>query len=206
MSQDVIPALNIGDLEIRVPIIQGGMGVRVSGASLASAAANAGCAGIIASAGLGLFDDLKGSASRKLGEDVLRNEIRKAKSLSDGVIGVNIMVALSNYENLVRVADEEKADLIISGAGLPLSLPAYVSSRHTKLVPIVSSARTLRIICKRWKHHYDRLPDAVVVEGVRAGGGCLAGRGFSRSTRRSTRRGKERSLAGRDSPEVVRGS
>ena len=170
MCQDIIPALNIGDLKIGVPIIQGGMGVRVSGSSLAAAVADAGCAGIIASAGLGLFDDLKGSASKKLGEEVLRAEIRKAKSLSNGIIGVNNMVALSNYENLCRVAVEEEADMIISGAGLPLSLPAYVTGRRTKLIPIVSSARTLRIICKRWKHHFDRLPDAVVVEGVKAGG------------------------------------
>ncbi len=170
MCQDVIPVLKIGDLEISMPIIQGGMGVRVSGSSLASAVANAGCVGIIASAGLGLFDDLKGSASKKLGEDVLRAEIRKAKSLSNGVIGVNNMVALSNYEDLCKVAVEEEADMIISGAGLPLSLPAHVAGTRTKLIPIVSSARTLRIICKRWKHHFNRLPDAVVVEGVKAGG------------------------------------
>ncbi len=171
MCQDYhIPALKIGNLEIRLPIIQGGMGVRVSGAGLAAAVASAGCAGVIASAGLGLFEDLRASASKRLGEEVLRSEIRKAKQLTDGVIGVNIMVALSNYEQLVRVAVEEGADMIVSGAGLPLALPGYVGGGSTKLVPIVSSARTLQIICRRWQNHFHRLPDAVVVEGARAGG------------------------------------
>ena len=170
MCRDGIPQLKIGDLEIGLPIIQGGMGVRVSGANLASAVANAGCVGVIASAGLGLFENLRGPESKRLGEEVLRSEIRKARHLSNGVIGVNIMVALSNYENLVRVAVEEKADIIISGAGLPLALPQYVGSHKTKLIPIVSSARTFQIICRRWKNHFDRLPDAVVVEGTQAGG------------------------------------
>lgn len=171
MCQDHhIPALKMGNLEIRLPIIQGGMGVRVSGAGLAAAVANAGCAGVIASAGLGLFEDLRGSQSHRLGEDILRSEIRKARQLTDGVIGVNIMVALSNYEALVKVAAEEQVDMIVSGAGLPLSLPQYVGSSPTKLVPIVSSARTFQIICKRWQSHFHRLPDAVVVEGVLAGG------------------------------------
>ncbi len=165
-----IPVLKIGNLTVPVPIIQGGMGVRVSGAGLAAAAANAGCVGVIASAGLGLFEDLRGGESRRLGEEVFRSEIRRARHLTDGIIGVNIMVALSNYEQLVRVAVEEDVDLIISGAGLPLSLPGFVGDKPTKLVPIVSSARTLQIVCRRWKARFNRLPDAVVVEGARAGG------------------------------------
>ena len=170
MCQDRIPSLRIGNLEITLPIVQGGMGVRVSGANLASAVANAGCVGVIASAGLGLFENLRARESQKRGEDVLRSEIRKARQQTDGVIGVNIMVALSNYENLVRVAVEEKVDVIISGAGLPLALPGYAGHSDTKLVPIVSSARTFQIICRRWRNHFDRLPDAVVVEGTQAGG------------------------------------
>jgi len=170
MCQDGIPSLKIGNLEIALPVIQGGMGVRVSGASLASAVANAGCVGVIASAGLGLFENLRGSESKKLGEEVLRSEIRKAKRLTNGIIGVNIMVALSNYEDLVRVSVEEKADMIISGAGLPLALPGYAGNSDTKLIPIVSSARAFQLICRRWKSHFNRLPDAVVVEGPKAGG------------------------------------
>jgi NAD(P)H-dependent flavin oxidoreductase YrpB (nitropropane dioxygenase family) len=165
-----LPTLKIGNLEINPPIIQGGMGVRVSRANLASAAANTGCAGIIASVGLGQFEDFPGSEFVKVNEEALRYEIRKARSLTSGIIGVNIMVALTDYDNLVTTAIEEDVDLIISGAGLPLDLPKYLNGKDVKLIPIVSSARTFQIICKRWKNRFDKLPDAVIVEGVRAGG------------------------------------
>ena len=165
-----IPALKIGNLEISPPIIQGGMGVRVSRANLASAVANTGCAGIIASAGLGQFENLPGSEFVKVNEEALRYEIRKAKSLTSGIIGVNIMVALSDCDNLVKAAVEEDVDLIISGAGLPLTLPKYLNGKDIKLIPVVSSARTFQIICKRWKSRFNKLPDAIIVEGVRAGG------------------------------------
>ncbi|MHC4646398.1 MAG: NAD(P)H-dependent flavin oxidoreductase [Planctomycetota bacterium] len=170
MHVDSIPTLRIGDLAINPPIIQGGMGVRVSRANLAAAVANEGCAGIIASAGLGRFEDFPGSEFERVNEEALRYEIRKAKRLTNGLIGVNIMVALSDYENLVKAAVEEDVDLIISGAGLPLGLPEYLNGKDIKLVPVVSSARTLKIICKRWKNRFNKLPDAVIVEGVKAGG------------------------------------
>ena len=170
MYIDRVPVLKIGDLEISPPIIQGGMGVRVSRANLASAVANAGCAGVIASAGLGQFENFPGSKFVKVNEEALRYEIRKAKSLTNGIIGVNIMVALSDYDNLVKTAVEEDVDLIISGAGLPLTLPKYLNGKDIKLIPIVSSARTFQIICKRWKNRFNKLPDAIIVEGVRAGG------------------------------------
>ncbi len=146
------------------------MGVRVSGARLAAAVANEGCAGTIASVGLGKFEDAPSSEFVKLNDDALREEMRTARSLSDGVIGVNVMVALSNYESLVKVAVEEKADFIASGAGLPFELPGLVGDSDIALIPIVSSARALRIICSRWKSSHNRLPDAVIVEGPRAGG------------------------------------
>ncbi|NQT02142.1 MAG: nitronate monooxygenase, partial [Planctomycetes bacterium] len=165
-----MPALKIGNLEISPPIIQGGMGVRVSRANLASAVANTGCAGIIASVGLGLYEDVPGSEFVKINGEALRYEIRKAKSQSSGIIGVNILVALSDYDNLVKVSVEEDVDLIISGAGLPLNLPGYLNGKDIKLIPVVSSARTFNIICKRWKNHFNKVPDAVIVEGVRAGG------------------------------------
>jgi nitronate monooxygenase len=170
MYKDRVPSLKIRNLEICPPVIQGGMGVRVSGASLASAVANTGCAGVIASAGLGFFESLRGSDARKLGEEVFRQEIRRARERTNGPLGVNIMVALTDYENLVRAAVEEKADMIISGAGLPLNLPGSVGDSEISLIPIVSSARTLRIICRRWQDRFNRLPDAVVVEGPMAGG------------------------------------
>jgi len=170
MHENRVPSLKIRNLEICPPVIQGGMGVRVSGANLAAAVANTGCAGVIASAGLGFFESLRGADARKLGEEVFREEIRKARRLTSGPIGVNIMVALTDYETLVQAAVEEKADMIISGAGLPLSLPGSVAGSDISLIPIVSSARTFRIICRRWLDRFNRLPDAVVVEGPMAGG------------------------------------
>jgi nitronate monooxygenase len=170
MHENEIRPLKIRNLEIYPPIIQGGMGIRVSGANLAAAVANTGCAGVIASAGLGFFEGARGADARKAGQEVFRAEIRKAKSLTQGPIGVNILVALTDYESLARVAAEEKADMIISGAGLPLGLPGYVGDSEISLIPIVSSARTFNIICRRWQTHFQRLPDAVVVEGPMAGG------------------------------------
>jgi NAD(P)H-dependent flavin oxidoreductase YrpB (nitropropane dioxygenase family) len=170
MATHKIPSLIIGDLEINPPIIQGGMGVRVSGSGLASAVANEGCAGIIASVGLGAFEDAAMSEFDDLNNKALRTEIRKARSLSKGIIGVNVMVVLSNYEELVKVCVEEKVDLIISGAGLPLDLPRQTAGSNIKLVPIVSSARAFNIIYRKWKQNYNKVPDAVVLEGPMAGG------------------------------------
>jgi NAD(P)H-dependent flavin oxidoreductase YrpB (nitropropane dioxygenase family) len=146
------------------------MGIRVSGANLASAVANTGCAGVIASTGIGMFEDFQGTNLLVFNSESLRSEIRKAKSLTKGIIGVNIMVALTDYENLVKTTVEEDVDMIICGAGLPLDLPKFLNGKDIKLIPIVSSARAFQIICKRWRGHFDKLPDAVVVEGVHAGG------------------------------------
>ena len=170
METKFIPTLKIGDLEINPPIIQGGMGVRVSGSGLSSAVANEGCAGIIASVGLGAFEDASASKFVELNNSALRSEIRRARSLSKGVIGVNVMVVLSNYEELIKVCVEEKVDMIISGSGLPLDLPKQTAGSNIKLIPIVSSARALNIIYRKWKQNYNKVPDAVIVEGPMAGG------------------------------------
>ena len=162
--------LIIGDLKIEVPIIQGGMGVRVSIASLASAVANCGAAGTIASVGLAYGTPENESDYLNASREALRKEIRETRSLTSGVIGVNIMVALTNYQELVQVAVEEKADFIISGAGLPLRLPEFAKKSSIKLIPIVSSAKAAKIIMKTWNRRYRRLPDAIVVEGPLAGG------------------------------------
>ena len=163
-------SLMIGDLEIKIPIIQGGMGVKVSTASLASAVANCGGAGTIASVGLGYGSEDHEKDFVRTSREGLQNEIRQAKRLTDGVVGVNIMVALSNYDDLVRASAREKADFIISGAGLPLDLPRLTEGSPIKLIPIVSSPRAADIIIKAWKRRYNRLPDAIVVEGPLAGG------------------------------------
>jgi len=162
--------LIIGDLKIKIPIIQGGMGVKVSTAPLASAVANYGAAGTIASVGLGYGRKDNESNFLKASREGLRDEIHAAKKLSKGVIGVNVLVAANNYEDLVRTAAEEKADFIVSGAGLPLKLPAFTEGYAIKLIPIVSSAKAAHIIIKTWKKRYGLLPDAIVVEGPFAGG------------------------------------
>jgi nitronate monooxygenase len=164
-----IPSLRIGDLEVNPPIIQGGMGVRVSKANLAAAVAEEGCVGVISTVGLGEIEGISGSEFVRLNEQALREELRKARSLTDGIIGVNVLAVLSHYESLTTTAVDEGADLIISGAGLPLDLPMLVPGNSTKLIPIVSSARALSIICRKWKRD-NRVPDAVIVEGAKAGG------------------------------------
>jgi len=163
--------LKIGNLISRIPVIQGGMGVGISLSGLSSAVANEGGVGVISSAGLGLI-------YREYAEDFvsasivgLKEEIRKAKKLTSGIIGVNVMVALTNFADLVKTAIAEKADIIFSGAGLPLDLPKYLTENcSTKLAPIVSSARAVKIICEKWKTNFDYLPDLIVVEGPKAGG------------------------------------
>ncbi len=164
------PLLHIGDLTVNPPIIQGGMGVRVSRSGLAAAVANEGCVGIIAGVGLGKFENLPRSEYESVNREALKTEIRKAKSMSKGIIGVNLLVALSDYESLAKTASDEGVDIIISGAGLPLELPKYVTNRNIKLIPIISSVRALKIICSKWKRNFDKLPDAVIVEGAKAGG------------------------------------
>ena len=163
--------LKIGDLNIKVPIIQGGMGIGISMSRLASAVANMGGVGIISSVGIGLTDQIKSVSYKRRNIEVLRNEIRKAKGLSKGVIGVNIMSVITDFSDMVKTSIEEGIDIIFSGAGLPLDLPKYLpNGSNTKLVPIVSSGRAANILCTKWKQNYNYLPDALVVEGPKAGG------------------------------------
>ncbi|HOW52160.1 MAG TPA: nitronate monooxygenase family protein [bacterium] len=170
-STALLPTLHIGNLQISPPIIQGAMGVRVSRGGLAAAVANEGCAGMIASVGLGDYEHSSANTFVAVNNDALRAEIRKARALAPtGVIGVNVMVVLSNFAELVTVCVEENVDLIVCGSGLPLDLPKYLNGKDIKLVPIVSSVRALSLICRKWKQNYDRLPDAVIVEGPEAGG------------------------------------
>lgn len=167
---DKLQPLVMGDLEIKIPIIQGGMGVRVSIAPLAAAVANCGCGGTIASVGLSPDTAENRANVPKASREHLQKQIRLAREMSDGAIGVNIMMALSNYEDLVRTTVKEDVDYIISGAGLPISLPEFAGESSIKLMPIVASARGAKLLLNTWKRRYDRLPDAFVVEGPMAGG------------------------------------
>ena len=163
-----LPPLVIGDLVLELPIIQGGMGVSVSKSSLAGAVSTEGGLGVIASVGLG-EDEAESKSYHDRSCDSLRKEIRAVKRRGLPV-GVNIMVALTNYRDMVEVCAEEQVDVVISGAGLPLRLPGYAGDTGMKLVPIVSSARAAEILFKTWLSKYERFPDALVVEGPLAGG------------------------------------
>lgn len=164
-------SLKIGDLLAKIPVIQGGMGVGISLSGLASAVAKEGGIGVISSAGLGLLYNKYSKDYAEASIYGLKEEIKKAREKAKGIIGVNVMVAMSNFTDMVKTAISEKADIIFSGAGLPLDLPAFLKSDSiTKLVPIVSSSRAAKIICEKWKANYDYLPDAIVVEGPKAGG------------------------------------
>jgi NAD(P)H-dependent flavin oxidoreductase YrpB (nitropropane dioxygenase family) len=167
----MLPSLRIRHLESRYPVIQAGMGVRVGNATLAAAAIREGAFGTIASVGLG---DIERSKTDFVNESnrVLIDEIRRARALTGGAkpLGINVMVALSNYEEIVRAAVAEGIDFILSGAGLPLYLPNYVGDADIALIPIISGGRAAELLVKTWLRKYNRKPDAVIVEGPRCGG------------------------------------
>lgn len=168
-----LPSLRIGEHLAKLPIVQGGMGVGISLSGLASAVALEGGVGVIATAGIGMFEPDFHQNFLEANIRALRKEIQRAKERvkGKGVIGVNIMVALTNFADMVRTAIEEKIDVIFCGAGLPLNLPSFLPKGSlTKLAPIVSSGRAAALLCKRWIEKYSYVPDAVVVEGPRAGG------------------------------------
>lgn len=164
-------SLKIGNLCASVPIVQGGMGVGVSLSGLASAVAKEGGIGVISSAGLGVIYNEYSKDYREASIWGLKQELRKAREATKGIIGVNVMVAMSNFADMVRTAIAEKADIIFSGAGLPLNLPSFLTEgAKTKLAPIVSSARAAGLLCRKWWSEYHYVPDAIVVEGPKAGG------------------------------------
>lgn len=168
-----IKSLRIGNLVARLPIVQGGMGIGISLSGLASAVANEGGIGVISAAAIGMHEPDFSTNYIQANIRALKKEIKKARELTKGILGINIMVALSNFADMARTAIEEGIDIIFSGAGLPLSLPKFLKeskNANTKLVPIISSGRAANIITKRWIEKYDYVPDAIVVEGPLAGG------------------------------------
>lgn len=175
MNLNEIPKLRIGDLKASLPIVQGGMGVGISLSGLASAVANQGGIGVIATAGIGMLEPDFATNFSEANKRALRKEIRKAKKMTRGIIGVNVMVALSDFYDIIKVAIEEEADLVLLGAGLPLRnlkvlLPDKLKENKTKVIPIVSSARAAKVIFQYWQKNYQHIPDGVVVEGPLAGG------------------------------------
>jgi nitronate monooxygenase len=175
LTHDVMPKLYIDDLEVKKPIIQGGMGVGISLSGLASAVSNEGGIGVISSIGLGLLEKKPNRSFKAGNKEALIKEIHKARSLTSGILGLNIMVAISDYDSLVEAGYDEEIDILFLGAGLPLKLPASITldrikNASTKIAVIVSSARAVKIIFQSWQKRYNHIPDMVVVEGPKAGG------------------------------------
>lgn len=178
-DKSTLKELHIGEKTAQVPIIQGGMGVGISRSSLAGAVAREGGIGVISTAQIGYDEDGFENDQAGCNRTAIIKHIKKAKEIADGrgLVGVNIMVALKHYEDHVKTAVKAGADVIISGAGLPMDLPKMVSEESgTKIAPIVSSRRAANLILKMWAHRYDRTADFIVIEGPQAGGHL----GFSR--------------------------
>lgn len=163
--------LQIGDLVARIPIIQGGMGIGVSLSRLAGAVAKEGGVGVISAAQPGFNEPDFGTNTEEANMRALGREIHKAKEISGGgLIGVNIMCAMHHYAEYVRCCIDNGADMIISGAGLPTSLPELVQGSKIKFAPIVSSLKAIKVLFKLWTRRYKTVSDFVVIEGPMAGG------------------------------------
>lgn len=168
---DILKPLKLGELTAKYPIIQGGMGVGISLSSLAGAVAKMGGIGLISTAQIGFRDpdflkDPEGANLR-----ALHSEFKKAREIAPkGILGFNIMVATRDYAGYVKEAVKAGADIIVSGAGLPVNLPELIEGAKTKIAPIVSTAKSAMVICKMWDRKYHRVPDLMVIEGPLAGG------------------------------------
>lgn len=164
-----IPELRIGNIKSDIPIVQGGMGVRISLASLASAVSNQGGIGTISSIGLG---NISGSADEceETSREALVTEIRKARSMTDGNIAINFMGVLSNVNDLIKSAVDEGIKLIVFGAGLPVKLPSVVQDPDVNLIPIISCARAADLILRTWDRRYGMTAAGFILEGPLAGG------------------------------------
>jgi nitronate monooxygenase len=166
------PELTIGDIRASIPVVQGGMGVGISLSRLAAAVADSGGIGVVAANGIGLLEKDYYQDGRAANLRAFRREIRAARSMSNGILGVNIMVAVNDFHELLDVAIEEKVDIIFMGAGLPIkNIPVQrIRESGIKVAPIVSSRRAVEMIFRMWQKIYNDIPDAVVCEGPLAGG------------------------------------
>lgn len=164
--------IKIGDKQSQYPIIQGGMGVGVSLHKLAGTVSKEGGIGVISTADIGYQEEDFNSNPMKANLRAIGKEIKMARQIAgkDKILGVNIMVALNNYKEIVKECVNNKIDLIISGAGIPKELPEYIKGSNTKIAPIVSSLRCYKLIVKHWIKKYNYVPDMIVIEGTEAGG------------------------------------
>jgi len=164
--------IRIGNKESKYPIIQGGMGVGVSLHNLAGNVSKEGGIGIISTADIGYLEEDFEKNPRMANLRAIGKEIKKAREIAgnDKILGVNIMVAMKNYSEIVKECVKQKIDLIVSGAGIPKELPEYIKGSNTKIAPIVSSLRCCKLIVSHWIKKYQYVPDMIVIEGPEAGG------------------------------------
>lgn len=162
----------VGNKQSKYPIIQGGMGVGVSLHKLAGAVSKEGGIGIISTANIGYQEEDFNTNPLKANLRAIGKEIEMARKIAgeDKILGVNIMVALKHYKEIVKECEKNKIDLIISGAGIPKELPEYIKNSKTKIAPIVSSLRCCKLIVKHWIKKYNYTPDMIIIEGPEAGG------------------------------------
>jgi nitronate monooxygenase len=167
-----IPSLKIGNKLAQTGIVQGGMGVGISLSGLASAVANEGCVGVIAANAIGMIEPDYFQNHIEANVRALKKEINKARASGNGLVGVNIMVAVDCFAQLLETAIEEKVDALFLGAGLPIkNIPVEkIRAAEVAVFPIVSSGRAAKLIFKSWEKMYNDIPDGVVVEGPEAGG------------------------------------
>ena len=164
-------SFKLGEKEIKLPVIQGGMGIGISLGNLAGTVAREGGIGLISAAQIGFLEPDFEENPLEANLRAIENQLRKARSIAqDGIVGFNIMTAMRDYEKYVRAAVEAGDDLIVSRAGLPVDLPAYVKGSNTKVAPIVSTCKSANVILKYWDRKYGRTADMVIIEGPKAGG------------------------------------
>ncbi len=162
--------LHIGELTARIPIIQGAMGIGVSLSGLAAAVANAGGIGVISGVQTGFLEPDFVRNNLEANRRAIQAQIRKARELTNGIIGINVLAAMNNYRELVMTAIEEGIDLVVTGAGLPLELPELVKGTHTKIAPVISSGKAAAVISKMYDRKFQITADLFIVEGPEAGG------------------------------------
>lgn len=168
-------SFKIGDLEVKLPLVLGGMGVGVTLSGLASAIANEGGIGMLSSVGVGYNSSENGKFSREISNEKFREEIRKTRTMTQGLLGANIMFALTNFDDLFKISLEEHLDIVSVGAGMLIKLPETVTleefvTTKTKILPKISSARAAELIFKVWADKFGKIPEGVVIEGPLAGG------------------------------------
>ena len=173
--------MKIGKYEIKHPIIQGGMGVGISWDKLCGNVSKEGGLGVISAIGTGYYENQKYVEKQVDNRPFSEKEFYSAKALKvifenarkicgDAPLACNVLYAINDYGRVVQDACEAGADAIITGAGLPTNMPEFTKDYpDVALIPIVSTARALKIIIKRWSR-YGKVPDAVIVEGPLSGG------------------------------------